>query len=596
MSSLLFLLSSSAPFSLASLLDRPGYDEANLSNAKLLLAIITLGALLYEASREAEGNPVPLRWKKLVAGTLAVVGVISYFQFFQIGYKEFYHRWEFYHYYVGSKYLKNLGYEGIYTCTAVAESELPKGSAGPSDTDPKRDIKTRKLRDLRVNLIVNSSDWVENPERCKDNFKKSDGTFDQATWDSFKEDVAFFRRVMWGNYWRDSQKDHGYNPPPVWGVTGWFFASLHPATATYCKILSAIDIVLFSAMFGLIAWAFGWRVMCVAIVFWGTQDASPFYWTGGAFLRQDWLFYTISSACMIRRKKYFWGSAMLAYGAMLRVFPLFFFFGWAVVAAAYIHKKLKSEKDLWGDGFLAGWRRMTHPAHRQLGLGLVTASLVLGGASIAIHGVQSWRGFFKHTLDTHNSTALTNNMGWKTIVAHSAEGRMQVAKDPRLQDPFEKWKKMRFDRAEHDLKLVKWVGRIIMLGMFAYACWRLKNLWVVEALGILPAIALVEVTCYYYSYFIFGALLSRGRRPIEIALIVGALLTEVFHLNHGWFDDRFTAMSVAFVVLAMFIVAMYMRRPWRAEPFPEREDLENDEGEPEPAPARRPKALAATAD
>jgi hypothetical protein len=46
----------------------------------------------------------------------------------------------------------------------------------------------------------------------------------------------------------------------------------------------------------------------------------------------------------------------------------------------------------------------------------------------------------------------------------------------------------------------------------------------------------------------------------------------------------------------MFIVAMYMRRPWRAEPFPEREDLENDEGEPEPAPARRPKALAATAD
>ncbi len=595
MPSLLFLLSSSAPFSLASLLDRPGYDEANLANAKLILAIVTLGALLYEASREAEGNPVPLRWKKIVGGTLAVVGVISYFQFFQIGYKEFYHRWEFYHYYVGSKYFRNIGYEGIYTCTAVAESELPDGSAAPNDR-PKQEIKTRKLRDLRVNLIKNSIDWVEKPELCKEGFKKRDGTFDQETWDAFKRDIAFFRKVMWGNYWRDSQKDHGYNPPPVWGVTGWLFANLHEATATYCKILSAIDVCLFSAMFGMIAWAFGWRVMCIAILFWGTQDASPFYWTGGAFLRQDWLFYTIGSACMIRKRKYLIGSAMLTYGAMLRVFPMFFFFGWAVVAAAYITKKLRTEKDVWKEGFLAGWRRITHPAHRQLGIGLVGASVVLVSASVAIHGVESWTGFFRHTIGTHGNTALTNNMGWKTIVAHSAEGRMQIAKDPRLQDPFEKWKKMRADRADKELKLVKWAGRLLMLGMFAYACWRLKNLWVVEALGILPAIALVEVTCYYYSYFLFGALLSKGRRPIEIALIVGALLTEVFHLNHGWFDDRFTAMSVAFVVLAMFIVAMYMRRPWRDDPFPERDELEGDDEEEEEAPARRPKALAATAD
>jgi len=573
MSSLLFLLSSSAPgFTLASLLDRPGYDEENLARAKLLVALLALVALFYEASREAEGNPVTLRWKKLAAASLAVLGAISYFQFFQIGYKEFYHRWEFYHYYVGSKYFRNVGYEGIYTCTAVAESELPDGSAAPND-HPKQDIKTRKLRDLRVNLIVDTTEWVEHPEKCKDNFKKSDGSFDTAQWESFKKDISFFRRVMWGNYWRDSQKDHGYNPPPVWGVTGWLFANLAPASEVYCKMLSAIDVGLFSAMFGLIAWAFGWRVMCVAMVFWGTQDASPFYWTGGAFLRQDWLFYTIGSACFIRRKKYMLGSAMLTYGAMLRVFPMFFFFGWAVVAAAYIYKKLKTEKDLWSEGFMAGWRRMTHPAHRQLGVGLVVASVVLVGASFAVHGVSSWPQFFHHTIGTHNSTALTNNMGWKTVVSHSAEGRMQIAKDPRMQDPFERWKKMRTDRAE-DLKLIKWGGRLVMLGMFAYACWRLKNLWVVEALGMLPAIAMVEVTCYYYSYFLFGALLSKGRRPIEFALILGGLLTELCHLNYGWFDDRFTAMSVVFVALALFMGAMYTRRPWRADPFPELEELE----------------------
>ncbi|RYE79268.1 MAG: hypothetical protein EOO74_03980 [Myxococcales bacterium] len=562
MSSLLFLLSG-APFSVASLLDRPGYDEENLAMAKLLIALVALVALFYEASRESEGNPVSRRTKKWVAGALAVVGMISYFQFFQIGYKEFYHRWEFYHYYIGAKYYRNIGFEGIYTCTAVAESELPNGSAAPNDK-PLQDIKTRKLRDLRVNLIVDSAEWVEHPEKCKVGFNKSDGTLDTEKWESFKKDVAFFRRVMWGNYWRDSQKDHGYNPPPVWGITGSLFANLHPASEVYCKLLSAIDVCLFAGMFGCIAWAFGWRVLCLAIVFWGTQDASPFYWTGGAFLRQDWLFYTIVSACMIRRKKYAVGAAMLTYGAMLRVFPMFFFFGWAVVAAAYIYKKIKTEKNVWAEGFLPGWRRITHPAHRQLGIGLLVAAPVLFGISCAVHGFKAWPDFMHHTIGTHGKTALTNNMGWKTIVAHSAEGRMQIAKDPRMQDPFQKWKDMRTNRATKDLKLVYRAGQIIMIGMFVYACWRLKNLWVVQALGCILAVSMVELTCYYYSFFIFGAMLSKGRRPIEFALIGAALLSEVCHRNFGFFDDRFTAMSVVFVVLAMFMTAMYMRRPWVA--------------------------------
>ena len=36
-------------------------------------------------------------------------------------------------------------------------------------------------------------------------------------------------------------------------------------------------------------WAFGWRVMAVATVFWGCNAPANFYWTGGAFLRQDWI-------------------------------------------------------------------------------------------------------------------------------------------------------------------------------------------------------------------------------------------------------------------------------------------------------------------
>lgn len=528
----LHYLLAAANLSIADLFDRPGYDENHLAQLKLFFALFTLVILYYEASREMEGNPVPLRWKKIVAGILGVAGVVAYFQFFQIGYKEFYHRWEFFHYYVGSKYYKEIGFEGIYTCAAVAEFDLGY----------QKEARTRKLRDLRENLIVPTKDILEHPERCK-------AAFTPERWDAFKADIDFFRRVSLGNYWTDMQKDHGYNPPPVWGLTGWLFSSLHPATEGYCQLLSSLDILLFSAMFGMVGWAFGWRVMCVALIFWGTQDASPFYWTGGAFLRQDWLFYTIASACMLRKQKYFWGGAFLMYGTLLRVFPLFFFAGWIVVAAAQLWRSYKKGA-------------ISMPiTHRKVLAGSVAAALVLIPASSMVHGWRAWPDFIHH-ISVHNSTPLTNHMGWKTIVAHRADGRMAVAKDPKLTDPFEKWKDMRRERVQQ-LKVVYLGGIAVMFGAFCWACWRLKNLWIVEALGCLLVTIGVELTCYYYSYFIFGAMLSKVRRHIEWALLVTSALTEIAHLQLNWFDDRFTAMSVAFLVLSLFMVMLFSRRPWK---------------------------------
>lgn len=540
--SLHLLLAGKPQFSWASLIERPGYDDDNLAWVKLFICIVALIALFYEASREAEGNPISRKWKKLAAATFAIIGAVSYFQYFQIGYRDFYHRWEFFHYYIGSKYYKEIGFEGIYTCAAAAEAELPKGSAGPND-NPAQEVRTRKIRDLRVNLIVDTADWVNNPGKCKDG---GDGrlAFTPERWEAFKFDVAFFRRTSYGNYWRDMQKDHGYNPPPVWGLTGWIFATIHPATETYIKMLSALDVILFAGMFGAIAWAFGWRVMAIAVLFWGTQDASPFYWTGGAFLRQDWLFYAMLSACMIRRNKHFWGGFFLTYSTLLRVFPLFFFAGWGVVAVAHFYRKKK-----------------LHPLHIKLATGCIAAACVLIPASMAVHGVKAWPEFIHH-ISVHKGTPLTNHMGWQTIVAHRADGRMAITKDPRRMDPFETWKDMRRDRVK-ELNLIFRAGQALMFAMFAWACWHLKNLWIVEALGTLITTIGVELTCYYYSYFIYGAMLSKGRRPIEIALILCSLGSEWAHVKYGWFDDRFTAMSVIFLFLALFMVAIYSRSPMK---------------------------------
>jgi hypothetical protein len=97
-----FFLSAARGPSLEHLLEHPGGTETDVSWWKFVLAIAAV-CLLYEARREAEGRPVARAWKRRTGALFAFGAVVAYFQFFQIGYPEFYHRWEHFHYYMGSK-------------------------------------------------------------------------------------------------------------------------------------------------------------------------------------------------------------------------------------------------------------------------------------------------------------------------------------------------------------------------------------------------------------------------------------------------------------------------------------------------------------
>ncbi len=200
-----------------------------------------------------------------------------------------------------------------------------------------------------------------------------------------------------------------------------------------------------------------------------------------------------------------------------------------------------------------------HPDHRRLAAGALAAALVLVPASAAIAGPKAWPEFVQHII-VHNKTPLTNHVGWRTLVGHGDEGRMQYVRDQRLVDPFVRWKAMRRERVQEKAPI--YYGGIATMGaLFVYACWHLKNLWVVEALGCLPAFLGAELTCYYYSFFVFGAMLSRGRRPLELGLLLAAVLTQFCNLHYVFYDDRFAGMSIVFLNLSLFMVALYARRP-----------------------------------
>jgi hypothetical protein len=53
--------------------------------------------------------------------------------------------------------------------------------------------------------------------------------------------------------------------------------------------------------------------MMVATVFWGVNGAANFYWTGGAFLRQDWTFFFVAALCFARKRYFALSGASLTY-------------------------------------------------------------------------------------------------------------------------------------------------------------------------------------------------------------------------------------------------------------------------------------------
>ena len=98
----------------------------------LRIALGLGGALLVIAEVRARrlGAAPRERTARRIGIFLTGLAFLCYFDFFNpnVRYKEYYHRHEFFHYYMGSKYFRGLGYTRIYECTAVAEVELGRAT------------------------------------------------------------------------------------------------------------------------------------------------------------------------------------------------------------------------------------------------------------------------------------------------------------------------------------------------------------------------------------------------------------------------------------------------------------------------------------
>lgn len=505
--------------------------------------------LIYEARARKLGENLSKKSMRWIVIALTTLGFLSYFDFFNkhTRYEEYYHRHEFYHYYLGSKYSSEVGYVRLYECTLIAEWENAEGNEAL-----RKEISQRELRDLRVNLIkpVKDSYVFSNPGECKDRFTPE-------AWTAFKKDIQWFYESAKGDYWTNMQKDHGYNPPPVWTMEGKFFANLAPAGDIFFKWLAAIDVFFQLGIVLMLYWAFGWRVMMVATIFWGANGAANFYWTGGAFLRQDWIFLFVASLCLARKRYFALAGAALTYSTLLRVFPMLAYFGWFVIIGIDVLRRVQKHQrgePLPGKG-LSKW---LHPDHQKLLAGCIVAVGILVPASMVVIGPDSYTDFAKHTLKTHNSTPLTNHMGLKSMVAHDWESRMRFGRNDALDDPFQGWKQGRIDRAHNRWWLMYGITGIVA-GWTVWALRRTKLLWVGMALSVPLMMCLSELTCYYYSFFLAPAALILIRPTIGPPFLATSASSAVILSCFYWVDDKFVAMSYSFFLLCLMLLFAYSR-------------------------------------
>jgi len=494
-------------------------SESLVGRVSAGIAAVTCVALYLEARGLS-----PKKLRRPLAALLMFASVATYFHFFEFRAGAFYHRWEMFHYFLGSKYAEELGFDRLYTCSALAEAE-----AG----DRAR-VMARRMRDLQNDTIIPAASALSDPQACRAHFSA-------ARWQAFKDDAEFFRRTAGTLSWQQMQLDHGYNPAPSWTLLGRALSERLPASHRTLSALALIDPLLMAGALALLGWAFGARVAFLATVFWGTQAASAFSWTGGAFLRQDWLFLVVLSLALLRKGKPFWAGAALAWAASLRLFPLLLFAGPALVVLASLWRTRR---------WLAPQRSFLVGAALALGLSL--------GATLLAFGPRYHREFAAH-IAMHAATPVANHMSLRSLFSIGPEALIRNNQASRAIDPTERWAKARRGHFER-FRWAYWLSVAALLAFFVLTVWRVRTLWVALALSLLPVMLFTDPSSYYFSLWLVAAPVVLVRPVLTLPFIGLAAASQLLSVQVADMDIKFAVLAALYLTFSTILVCAFARR------------------------------------
>jgi len=531
---------------------------------ELALALAGLALLLADLRRRATASE-PVR-RRGVFAVLGLVAALTYFNFGAFHFGSFIHGWDTFHYYLGAKYFRELSYDRLYDCATVADATRDAGESDAAFASRRAHAERRTIRNLRTNRLESTADLLAHPERCT-------AQFTPERWRAFRHDVAWFRDRESAGRWDEIFGDHGFNATPVWNVAGSLLANLAPASDRQVLLLALIDPLYFAAMIGVLLWAFGVPGAAVGLLVLATDFPARFFWTGGAYLRWDWLFFTVAAVACLRRGRSFLGGAALAYAALLRIFPVFIAAGPAAIFCADLVREMRTARGPFGARLRATFASETLRPHLRFAAGVAAAAALLVPLSLAVNGGPgAYRQFLANTVK-HQATPLTNHMGLRTVVSFRPDeiGRQLHAES--APEPWAQWKEARLAAWSRSRG---WAAAIalITLALVARGAMRHRELWIGAALGAAFIPFAVELTSYYFAFLIVPALLWSVRREAGIALLLlGAcgLFVSLAPLAGmpTWRDEQYTLVALAtLLVLLMILLRFAFARPLFQRPSP----------------------------
>lgn len=481
------------------------------------LSLVTVALLLW---REAiPTTTMPRRragWPLLLAAALAVLAWTNLGRFHGL---TFVHHWEQFHHVLGAKYFPELGWDGLYAASLAAEATA----------HPDRGVQPW-VRDLRDDEVIP----VDSP-RFEDQVQGVAARFTAARREAFGRDQAVFLDHNNSNYLEAIRRDHGLNATPTWVAIARPIASAVTLDLDGLRLLGALDLGLLAAALIALWRSFGARVGALGVVLVGTSYLGRFWWIGGAFLREDWLFLVVLGVCLLHRERPGAAGAAFAGAAAMRVFPVLLLLGPAISYAAN--------------------RRW--PELRRLVVGAAVAGLLaLGLGGLAGRGFGAWFEYATE-IERHSRTWLTNNVGLANVVLYGPVDFRREVVDFSLPEPWIHWQ-ARLDARAADRAPLIWSLRLGLLGLLAAACRRVRPAEA-AALGIFAVFALTYSTCYYWQML---ALLAVVRTPIaRWGAIAVNLAMFAIHFSSPSFEWRYGFFSWALLALALAILLPLALRP-----------------------------------
>lgn len=476
---------------------------------KGILCLLAVPVVLF---RDRAAHPRSPRRASSLLLFLAVVAAATYYNFGGFHGRGYVHYWEHFHYHLGSKYFPELGYDGLYAASLAAQAE----------TRPAMELQTW-VRDLRTNRVISATGVLAHGREVRERFEPE-------RWRRFTSDHDHFLERMDPGYLEQVRRDHGYNPTPTWTFVARLFDAWIPTGSDSLALLAALDPLLLAVLFVFLFSTYGSRVASLCLVVFGLGYPWRFDWIGGAFLRLDWLVAVGVAVCLMRRERYRWAGALIAYAGMVRIFPFVLLLGPGVLAVRAI---LRREDLSWAWRFAQGF---------ALSLVLCVAAGGLTG-----RGFDAW-GELAANLEKHHGTWLTNNVGLENLVLYDLDTLRRKDVDFSLPEPWIGWQR-KMSRLEEERGLWIWSLASLYLALVAAASWRARRDESL-VLGIGAVFALALLTCYYWAMLLLVPLRG-GRRAAAVLLLLSAGLYALHLLTPPSFEMIYGVMSWALALLLL---------------------------------------------